>query len=65
MDTWRNGDIRHGDIKQKMEAQAIFLNPFTVRYLCKWKFIVFWFVEKETNGSYTFAKRLNRLAHLL
>jgi prepilin-type processing-associated H-X9-DG protein len=45
----------------------------TIRYqwdhcsLCKWKFVVCLFVNKETNQSYPFANglnRLNRLAHL-
>ncbi len=58
--------------KQKMEAQAIFLNPFTVRSLCKRKFVVCPFVDKAANGSYLFAKKrtkqtkhkLNEPAHL-
>ncbi len=53
--------------KCKMEAQAIFLNPFTVCSSCKRKlrkFVLYPFVYKETNGSYTFANGLNRLAHL-
>jgi hypothetical protein len=32
----------------KTEAQAIFLNPFTVRSSCKRKFIVCPFVDEET-----------------
>jgi hypothetical protein len=48
--------------KQKMEAKAIFLNPFTIRSLCKRKFVVCPFVDKAANGIYLFAKNgLNRL----
>jgi hypothetical protein len=50
-----------------MEAQVIFLNPFTVGSSCKRKFVICPFVYKETNVSYPFANRLNRLnrpAHL-
>jgi hypothetical protein len=36
VDKWTHG---HGDIKQKTEAQAIFLYPFTVCSLCKRKFV--------------------------
>jgi hypothetical protein len=50
--------------KQKTEAKAIFLNPFTACSSCKRKFVVCPFVDKETNGSYLLANRLNRLAHL-
>ncbi len=44
-----------------------FLNQFTVCSLCKCKFVVCLFFYEETNGSYPFANRLNRLnglAHL-
>jgi hypothetical protein len=47
------------------EAQAIFLNPFTV--CCEKRFVVCPFVYDKTNGSYPFANGLNglsRLAHL-
>jgi hypothetical protein len=70
METLRNGDMetrRHGDIKRKTEAQAIFLNPFTVCSLYKWKFGVCQFVDEETNRSNLFANGLSgliRLAHL-
>ncbi len=47
-----------------MEAQTVFLNTFTICSLCKQKFVVCLFVDKETNGSYPFANGLNRLAHL-
>jgi hypothetical protein len=56
--------------KRKTEALTIFLNPFTTCSLCKQKFVVFPFVDKETNRSFPFAyeqnglNRLNRLAHL-
>jgi hypothetical protein len=69
MDTWKHGEMEtlgmETSNRKRKEAQVIFRNPFTVRYLYKWKFVVFWFVDKETNGSHTFANRLNRLAHLL
>ncbi len=39
--------------KRKTEAQAIFLNPFTVCSPCKWKFIVRPFVYEEINGLQT------------
>jgi demethoxyubiquinone hydroxylase (CLK1/Coq7/Cat5 family) len=48
----------------KMEAQAIFQNQFTVCSSCKQKLVVRPFVDEETNGSYPFANRLIRLAHL-
>jgi hypothetical protein len=50
--------------KQKMESQAIFLNPFIVCSSCKCKFIVCLFVDEETNRSYSFANGLNGLTHL-
>jgi hypothetical protein len=50
--------------KRKMEAQAIFLNPFTVCSSCNWKFVICPFVDKEINGSYPFSNRLNGLSHL-
>ncbi len=43
---------------------AIFLNSFTVCSSCKQKFFICPFADKETNKSYTFANRLNGLAHL-
>jgi hypothetical protein len=52
-------------IKWKMEVQEIFLNPFTICSLSKWKFIVCSIVDKETNRCYPFANGLNRLSHLL
>ncbi len=60
-ETWRHG---HGEMeaskrKQKTEAQAIFLDLFTVRSLCKWMFVVCPFVE-EANGSYPFIIRALR-----
>ncbi len=42
-------------------------NPLSISSLCKWKFVVCLFVDKETNQSYPFANglnRLNRLVHL-
>jgi hypothetical protein len=44
-----------------MEAQAIFLNPFTVCSSFKRKFVVCSFVAEETDGNYPFAKGLNKL----
>jgi hypothetical protein len=34
---WRHGNMKK---KQKMEAQAIYLNPFTVCSSCKRKFVI-------------------------
>ncbi len=52
-----------------MEAQAVFLNLSTVHPSCKHDFfVVFTFVDEQTNGSYLFANErngLNRLALLL
>jgi hypothetical protein len=57
--TWRHGhgvmDIETWNfkkIKWKTEAHAIFLNSFNVCSLSKRKFVVFPFVDEETNGSY-------------
>jgi hypothetical protein len=59
--------------KQKTEAQAIFLNLFTICASPKWKFVICPFVDEEINRSYLWTKqtkqtkwtnRLNRLAHL-
>ncbi len=47
--------------KWKTDAQAIFLNPFMVCSLCKWKFVVCPFVDNESNGNYPFAHRLKEL----
>ncbi len=44
-----------------MEARALFLNLFTVCSLYQQKFVVYPFVEEETNESFLFANRLNRL----
>ncbi len=56
MDTWR-----HHMGNGKTEAEAIFLNPFTVCSSCQRKCVVSPFVDEETNGRYLFA---NGLAHL-
>jgi hypothetical protein len=69
MGTWGHGNIeedietwtRTGNRKRKREAQAIFLNPFTVCTSCKWKFVVCPFVDEETIRSYPFANKLKRL----
>ncbi len=50
--------------KRKTEAQAIFLKQFTVCSSCKRKFVVCPSVYEETNGSYPFANKLNRLTEL-
>jgi hypothetical protein len=47
--------------KRKTEAEAIFLNPFTLCSSCKRKFVVCPFVDEETNESYLFANGLNGL----
>ncbi len=67
METGRRGDTEiwghgHGDIKRKMEARAIFLNPFTVGVSCKRKFVVHPLVDEETKARYPFANILNRWA---
>jgi hypothetical protein len=60
METWRhgNGDMETLNRKRKMEAQATFLNPFTVCSLCKQKFLICPFVGEVTNGSYPFTNGL-------
>ncbi len=45
----------------KIEAQAIFLNPFTICSLFKWDFVFCLLIDEETNRSYPFANKLNRL----
>ncbi len=53
--------------KWKMEAQSIFLNPFTICSSFKRKFVVCPFDYEETNGSYPFGNELNGVsgfAHL-
>ncbi len=47
------------DVSRKMESQVIFFNPCTVCLLCKQKFVVCLFVDKETNRSCPFANGLN------
>jgi hypothetical protein len=59
METWRHG---HGEIRRKIEAQALFLNLITVCSSCKGKLIFCPFVDEETNGSYPLANGLNGLA---
>jgi hypothetical protein len=59
-----NKSLKKKDIKyfgRNSEAQAIFLNSFTVCSSCKRKFVVFTSVDEETNGSYPFANGLNGL----
>jgi hypothetical protein len=50
--------VLHKKIKWKMEAQVIFLNPFTVGSSCKRNCML---DDEETNGSNSFANRLNAL----
>jgi hypothetical protein len=50
-------------ITWKTEVEAIFLNTFTVCSSRKRKFVVFPFVDEETNGSYPFASGLDGFAH--
>jgi hypothetical protein len=72
MVTWthRTWTWRQGDIKQKMKAQVIYLNLFTFCSLYKQNFVIYQFVDEETNISYPFANGLyglyglNGLAHL-
>jgi hypothetical protein len=45
--------------KRKIEAQAIFLKPFTVCSSCNRKFVVCPFANKETNRSYPFTNGQN------
>ncbi len=51
-------------VKQKTEAQAIFLNPFSVCSSCKRKFVVCPFVYEETNGNYPFSNGVTGLVYL-
>jgi hypothetical protein len=41
--------------------QAMFLHTLTIRSSCRQKFVACPFVDEETNESYQFANRLNRL----
>jgi hypothetical protein len=43
--------VIYAAVQAKMVAQVIFLNSFTICSLCKRKFVVYPFVDKETNGS--------------
>jgi hypothetical protein len=45
--------------KQKIEAQAFFLKPFTACSSCNQKFGVCPFANEETNRSYPFASGQN------
>ncbi len=56
METWKHGDtdMETSNRKRKTEAQAVFLNPFTICSSSKRKFVVRPFVDKETNRSYSF-----------
>ncbi len=47
---------------KKNRSQMIFLNPMTVCYLFKRKFVVCPSVIEETNGSCPFANGLNGLS---
>jgi hypothetical protein len=61
METWRQGDMETLNGKQKTEAQAIFLDPFTICSSYKQKFVVSPFVEEETYKNYMFAIEVNGL----
>ncbi len=53
--------------QMEIEAQAIFLNPFTVCLHANWSLSFVRFLRRNTNGSYPFANGLNGLnglAHL-
>jgi hypothetical protein len=45
--------------QKEIEAQAIFLNPFTICSSCKRKIVVCSFVDEQTNGTYPLANGLN------
>jgi hypothetical protein len=51
--TWRHGrgdmDVETSNGKRKTEAQAIFLDSFTLCSECKWKFVVCPLVDEKTN----------------
>jgi hypothetical protein len=64
METWKHRDMETLNGKRKMGSQLIFLDPFTLRSLCKWKFVIGLCVDEETNRSYTFASGINRLKEL-
>jgi hypothetical protein len=76
MDTWIHGEMEKWtwnlDVlqknKQKTEnGRTGNFRSFSVRSSCKQKFVVRSFVDEETNGSYPFAKGVNRpngLVHL-
>jgi hypothetical protein len=44
--------------------QAMFLHTLTIHSSCRQKFVASPFVDEETNESYQFANRLNRLNRL-
>jgi hypothetical protein len=59
METRRHRDMVHGhrDIKRKTEDQAMLRNMFTVCSLCKHKFVVSSFVNKQTLSVCKLTKR--------
>jgi hypothetical protein len=65
MATWTHRGIQkfYEKIKQKckMEARAIFINPFIVCSSCKRKFAVCLFAGEEINGCFLLANGLNGL----
>jgi hypothetical protein len=74
MDTWTwrhgcktlcNSEVLRKKIKRKREALAILSNLLTVGASRKRKFVVYPFVDEETNGSYLFANGLNGLKELV
>jgi hypothetical protein len=60
-----NSEVLRKKIKRKREALAILSNLFTVGASRKRKFVVYPFVDEETNGSYLFANGLNGLNELV
>ncbi len=41
-------------MKTENGSPGDFLNLFIICSSCKWKFVIFPFVDEETNGSYPF-----------
>jgi hypothetical protein len=64
---WRHEDMETWNFKKSngKRKPRCFLILFTVCSSCKRKFVVFPFVDIETNGSYPFENGLNRLNGLV
>jgi hypothetical protein len=54
----------HTVVSLGKESQVIFLNLFIVCSSCQWKFVVYPFIDEETNVSCPFAHGLKGRAHL-